>query len=130
MDRSRGTIANNPVLVSAGCFCIVRARRPAAERSRVGEALVVLAAAAAGWFWYDSMRARERAVEVGRAACERDGLQFLDETVLCTRTRPTRDADGRVRLRRMYRFEFSDDGVRRCAGSMVLLGARLESLEL
>jgi hypothetical protein len=96
----------------------------------VGEALVLGGAAAAGWFWFDSMRARERAVVLGRQACEREGLQFLDETVLCTRTRPARDADGRVRLRRVYRFEFSDNGMNRRAGSLVLLGERLEGLEL
>jgi hypothetical protein len=50
--------------------------------------------------------------------------------VLCTRTRPTRDAEGRVTLRRVYSFEFSDDGRRRRGGSIVIVGDRLESLEL
>jgi hypothetical protein len=96
----------------------------------VGEVMLLAVATGAGWFWYDSMRARERAVALGRNACEREGLQFLDETVLCTRTRPARAADGRVRLRRVYRFEFSDDGVNRRAGELVLLGPALESLDL
>ncbi len=96
----------------------------------LGEVMVLAAGCAGGWFWYDSLRARERAVALGRQACARDHLQFLDETVLCTRTRPARGADGRVRLRRMYRFEFSDDGVHRRAGHLVLLGTALESLEL
>lgn len=95
-----------------------------------GETLALSGIAAAGWFWYDSMRARERAVRAGRGACEREGLQFLDDTVLCTRTRPTRDAEGRVTLRRVYTFEFSDDGQRRRAGSIVVVGDRLESLEM
>lgn len=95
-----------------------------------GETLALAGIAAAGWFWYDSMRARERAVRAGRGACEREGLQFLDDTVLCTRTRPTRDAEGRVTLRRVYTFEFSDDGQRRRAGSIVVVGERLESLEM
>jgi hypothetical protein len=69
-------------------------------------------------------------VALGRLACEREGLQFLDETVLCTRTRPARDAEGRVRLRRVYRFEFSDNGFNRRAGRLVLLGPQVESLEL
>jgi hypothetical protein len=94
------------------------------------EALALAAIAAAGWFWHDSMRARERALRAGRGACEREGLQFLDETVLCTRTRPTRDDQGRVTLRRVYTFEFSDDGHRRRSGSIVIAGARVESLEL
>lgn len=95
-----------------------------------GETLALSGIAAAGWFWYDSMRARERAVRAGHGACEREGLQFLDDTVLCTRTRPTRDAEGRVTLRRVYTFEFSDDGQRRRAGSIVVVGERLESLEM
>lgn len=96
----------------------------------LGESIALAGIAAAGWFWYDSMRARERAVRAGRGACEREGLQFLDDTVLCTRTRPTRDAEGRVTLRRVYTFEFSDDGERRRAGSIVVVGDRLESLEM
>lgn len=96
----------------------------------LGEGLILAAVAAGGWFWYDSLRARESAVGLGRQACEREQLQFLDETVLCMRTRPARGADGRVRLRRMYRFEFSDDGMNRRVGHLVLLGTALESLEL
>lgn len=94
------------------------------------EVVALAAIALAGWFWYDSMRSRERALRAGRGACEREGLQFLDDTVLCTRTRPTRDASGRVKLRRVYTFEFSDDGQRRRAGSIVMVGDRVESLEL
>lgn len=94
------------------------------------EVLALAAIALAGWFWYDSMRSRERALRAGRGACEREGLQFLDDTVLCTRIRPTRDGSGRVKLRRVYTFEFSDDGRRRRAGSVVMVGDRVESLEL
>jgi len=93
-----------------------------------GAAIVLIAAGI--FFWLDSLRARERALKAGRAACERYELQFLDDTVLCTRTRPTRDAEGRVTLRRVYSFEFSDDGRRRRGGSIVIVGDRLESLEL
>ena len=82
------------------------------------------------WWWYDSMRAREHALAVAGAACERDGLQFLDETVECVRTRFVRDEEGRLVLRRSYRFEFSDDGHNRRAGSVVMLGATVESLYL
>jgi hypothetical protein len=80
------------------------------------------------WWWYDSMRARERAVAVAVAACRRDSLQFLDDTVECVTTRPTRTEEGRFALRRTYRFEFSDNGNNRRAGSIVILGATVESL--
>ena len=82
------------------------------------------------WLWYDSMRARERAVAVGQAACARERLQFLDETVECTSVRPRRNPAGRLVLRRVYRFEFSDDGSRRRSGSIVMLSGEVESLTM
>ena len=94
------------------------------------EIWALFAMAALAWFWYDSLRARERAVALGRSACERDGLQFLDETVECVRTRPARDGYGRMVLRRTYRFEFSDNGNNRRVGTMVLLGTQVESLTM
>lgn len=76
------------------------------------------------------MRARERAVEAGQRACEREWLQFLDETVECVSLRPVRDDAGHMALRRVYRFEFSDSGDNRRAGSIVTLGGKVESLTM
>jgi hypothetical protein len=94
------------------------------------EIWALVAIALLAWWWYDSMRARERALAVAGAACRRDGLQFLDETVECVKTRPARTEAGQFALRRTYRFEFSDDGHNRRAGSVVILGATVESLYL
>ncbi len=80
------------------------------------------------WLWHDSMRAREAAVAAGQRACERDRLQFLDETVECVSLRPARDDAGHRTLRRVYRFEFADDGERRRSGSVVTLGGNVESV--
>jgi hypothetical protein len=87
--------------------------------------LVVLA-----WLWYDSMRAREGAVAAGAHACEREALQFLDETVECISLRPARNDAGRLVLRRVYRFEFSDDGNNRRGGRIVTLGGEVESITM
>ena len=92
--------------------------------------VALLALALLAWLWYDSMRARERAVAAGKGACARERLQFLDETVECTSVRPGRNAAGHLVLRRVYRFEFSDDGTRRRAGSVVMLSAEVESLTM
>lgn len=94
------------------------------------ELAALAATALLAWLWYDSMRARERAVAAGRGACERDGLQLLDDTVECISVRPGRDAEGRACLRRVYRFEFSDTGDNRRAGRIVMLGAEVESLTM
>src|SRR5262245_12562246 len=81
-------------------------------------------------FWADSLRARERALAAGRRACERYGVQLLDETVQFSRLRLARDADGRIRLRRTYTFEFSETGDNRRHGAIVMLGAELQELQL
>ena len=94
------------------------------------EAWALVALALLAWLWFDSMRARESAIAAGTRACESDGLQFLDETVECVSLRPARDENGRIALRRIYRFEFSDNGDNRRGGSVALLGGKVESLTM
>ncbi len=92
------------------------------------ELSTLLILAALVWLWFDSMRARERGLALGKRACARDGLMFLDETVECIALGFARDADGRMALRRTYGFEFSDTGNNRRSGSIVMLGGEVESL--
>jgi hypothetical protein len=86
------------------------------------EAAALVAIAAVAAFWIDSLRARERALAAGRAACERNGLQFLDETVAGAGLRLARNDAGELRIRRVFVFEFSDNGNNRRRGSIVVLG--------
>ncbi len=90
----------------------------------------MLLIAAGALFWMDSLRARERALEAGRSACARYGVQLLDETVQFAHLRLARDDGGRMRLRRTYRFEFSDTGDNRRHGAIVMLGGELQDLQL
>ncbi len=83
-----------------------------------------------GWIWVDSMRAREVALDAGRRACEAENVQFLDWTVAVASIRIARGQDGRIRLRRVYNFEFSDTGNNRLKGSITLLGTFVLSLHL
>ena len=93
-----------------------------------GAAIVLLAAGI--FFWLDSLRARERALKAGRAACERYALQFLDDTVSVSRVRLGRDDEGQLRIARTYTFEFSDTGNNRRHGAIVMLGGELQDLQL
>jgi hypothetical protein len=85
---------------------------------------------AGGWFWTDSMRAREAALDAGRRACAAEGVQLLDWTVMLKQTRLGRDDQGRMRVKRVYEFEFSDTGDNRIKGSITLLGRELLALNL
>ena len=94
------------------------------------EAAAIVFIAAGIFFWLDSLRARERAVQAGRAACQRYDLQFLDDTVSFTRIRLRRDEEGQLKIARTYTFEFSDTGNNRRHGAIVMLGGELQDLQL
>ncbi|MGQ9660460.1 MAG: DUF3301 domain-containing protein [Thermochromatium sp.] len=80
-----------------------------------------------GWFWLDSLRAREIATELCQAACRQRALQFLDQAVVLRRFGLTWCSEG-IRLRRVYRFDFSKEGLERRQGYIVIRGLRLEEL--
>lgn len=92
------------------------------------EAAAIILIVAGGLFWVDSLRARERALAAGRAACERNGLQLLDETVSGAGLRLARNEEGQLKFRRVFVFEFSDNGNNRRRGSVVVLGATVQDL--
>lgn len=94
------------------------------------EALALVLIAVAALLWADSLRARERAVRAGRAACERYRLQFLDDTVSFARMRLARDEDGQLTISRTYTFEFSDTGNNRRHGAIVMLGGEVADLHM
>ena len=56
------------------------------------------------------------------------GLQFLDETVAQVRMGLRWSREG-LRVRRMFRFEFSLEGVGRRTGHVLMLGSRFEALD-
>jgi hypothetical protein len=96
------------------------------------EDLLILLAVIAGVlaFWRNTLRAREQAIRVSRAACADRGHQFLDDTVALARLGVGRGSAGWPLLRRTYEFEFSADGHDRFVGSITLSGSRVESVYL
>ncbi|MCP3868025.1 MAG: DUF3301 domain-containing protein [Gammaproteobacteria bacterium] len=81
------------------------------------------------WFWLDSARAREIATAASKAACRQRELQFLDQTVELRRI-GLRWTNRGLRLRRLFRFEYSEQGVGRHAGHITLVGVDLEDFNL
>ena len=83
-----------------------------------------------GWFWFASLRALEIARNTGKQVCQNANVQFLDDTVANIGLALARDQSGRRRLRRTYRFEFSETGNSRLEGRLILLGDKLESVTM
>ncbi len=96
----------------------------------VWETLLVVSIILGGWLFYEALRAREAAIRVTREACKQQGLQLLDDTVHGVRFGFVRDREGVVRLRRTFLFDFSEDGINRRSGRVVVLGENVESLQL
>lgn len=94
------------------------------------EIAAVLVLAAAGWFLWDSLQAREAANAAIRPACRAHGLLFLDDTVALERLRPQRNSEGQLRIERVYRFDYSDTGQNRCRGSVTLVGGQVMAVDL
>ncbi len=82
-----------------------------------------------GWFWLDSLRTREIAIGICRVACERRQVQFLDQTVALRRLGLRWPHQG-LRFRRVYRFDYSEEGAGRRIGYLVMLGVDLEEISL
>lgn len=76
-------------------------------------------------FWSAGRAAAEIAVTVGRRACQAAGVQLLDQTVHARGLRLRRSADGWLGLERTFRFEYSEDGVERHVGQLVLFRGEL-----
>lgn len=87
-------------------------------------ALMLAGSAAYAW-WNASRAAAERAAQLGRDACRAAGVIWLDQSVHASGLRLRRRRDGRLGLERSFRFEYSEDGIERHIGRLVLHGERL-----
>lgn len=85
---------------------------------------------AVGWYWLHSIRVLELARHAGRAACAKEGVQFLDDTVESIKLDVARNVYGHRCLRRVYRFEFTETGNSRIEGRVVMLGEKVESVTM
>ena len=82
------------------------------------------------WFWFSSIHVLEIARTAGRNACDKAGVQFLDDTVSSTEIKIARNQSGRRSLLRTYRFEFTETGNTRIEGEIVVLGDTIESVTM
>lgn len=94
----------------------------------LGEVLVLFLFGGLCLYFLGAIRVRELAVQaVGRAG-ERDDFQLLDQAVHIRRISLSRDSQGRWRVWRQYRFDFSYDGVERRQGYVIMLGKQLQTV--
>jgi hypothetical protein len=136
-NQQVGDVPNIPTFGLAGAdtgICNGENPDPVLERVRrrphtadmTGTLIVMLIVAAAVLGWSATRAAADAARRHGHIACERAGVQLLDQTVALTRISLRRDRNGRLRLLSQYSFDYSPDRVSRMRGGMALLGSELQ----
>jgi hypothetical protein len=90
---------------------------------------LLLIIAAIGWFWLDSLRAREIATEISKTACRQHHVQFLDQTVALHKLGLRWLTQG-LRFRRVYRFDYNESDEGRRTGYLVMLGQQLLEISM
>jgi hypothetical protein len=91
---------------------------------------VLLILSALLWLWWDSRGVAERATVAARSYCSNAGVSFLNDTVAWKQIRLKRNRAGRVQLQRTYFFEFASDMQQRYGGVIVMLGNKVESIQM
>jgi hypothetical protein len=81
-------------------------------------------------YWLDGQRVKEIAFKAVRTHCLSLELQMLDEYVALDGVRLKRDQTGKMRVSRIYLFEFSSTGNERYNGVCVMLGRRVEAIQM
>jgi len=92
--------------------------------------VLLLALGAGAWFGWDSLRVKEIARDIGKRACERIQVQFLDDTVACRRVSFRRNAGGGLEIYRVYYFEYAISGDTRRQARLAMHGHRPGDLEM
>lgn len=87
--------------------------------------LLLILVGSALLLWSSARASAEQARAVAMQVCRQARVQLLDETVSLQRLALQRDAEGRLRILRQYRYEYSRDGLERQPAGLALLGPKL-----
>jgi uncharacterized protein DUF3301 len=84
----------------------------------------------AACFWWQAHAVKELALRATKNYCASVGVQLLDDGLALRGFWIQRNAAGSLCLRRSFLFEFTTTGEQRYHGSTVMLGRRLEGVQL
>jgi len=92
--------------------------------------LILLFLALIAWFWMNSIRAKEIAMQASAAACKQIEAQLLDQTASLKKLNTIRNNKGRMSIERTYSFDFTHDGQSRQKGYVVIKGHIVQNVFL
>jgi hypothetical protein len=94
----------------------------------LGDILLALLFGGLCLYFLSAIRVRELAVQAVARAGQQDDYQLLDQAVHIRRISLSRDRQGRWRIWRQYRFDYSFDGVERRQDHVIMLGKTLQAV--
>ena len=92
--------------------------------------IILLFLALLTWFWMNSIRAKEIAMQASALACQQIEAQFLDQTASLKKIQLIRSNAGRLGFARTYSFDFSRDRQSRLKGLVIIKGYLIEKVLL
>jgi hypothetical protein len=81
-------------------------------------------------FWQFSLRCHDIAIETAKNTCRHRNTQFLDGTASLRAIRPYFSKESGFGLKRTYTFDYSEDGIGRQTGCIVMLNTRVATVLL
>jgi len=91
---------------------------------------IILFLAILAWFWLNSIRAKEIAMQASAEACKEIQAQFLDQTASLKKIKTRRNQNGRMIFERTYSFDFSRDRESRMQGFVTIIGHKVTQILL
>ena len=89
------------------------------------EILIIFLLVIVAWFWFDSTRVIELARLAGSNLCQKNNVQFLDDSVHQSKFTFGKNSYGQLKFVRTFQFEFTNNEYQRYKGELVFAGNQL-----
>ncbi|MDO3381325.1 DUF3301 domain-containing protein [Gilvimarinus algae] len=85
---------------------------------------------AIGYYWWRALQTKDLAFAAAVRHCREMDVQMLDQSVYLRRLWFKRNSSGALSLWRAFYFEFTSTGEDRYSGRVIMLGRRIEAIQL
>lgn len=82
------------------------------------------------WYWWRAKAIKDDVLAAAKNYCKRMDVMLLDDAVYLRGLWFKRDQRGKVRVWRRFLFDFTTTGEERYLGRVIMLGQRVENIEL
>lgn len=82
------------------------------------------------WYWWRAKAIKDFVLQAARRHCDSMDVMLLDEAVFLRGLWFKRDSQGNLRVWRRFLFDFTSTGEERYTGRIIMLGQRIEHMEL